>query len=237
MALRRTAFCIAAVVLAGFGGFATAASRPTDVAAGRCGKWAVPARIGGRLVCLRDNQRCAMSLGAQYRRYGFACVYGVLLTRWDYLWTRPLTDLRVAPGEPCPVTTETGRVGIYAGLGCGPAYPIGTHNVITMRMPPPEGWGPDWSGTKRVWLLDTRYAGRALVRGRQLDGPNEMRFVLGRPGFTAAKILNPIRELRVEGDTPSLTRLRVPGCYAYQVDGRAFSYLVIFEARVELTSP
>jgi hypothetical protein len=60
-----------------------------------------------------------------------------------------------------------------------------------------------------------------------------VRFVLGRPGFTAAKILNPIRELRVEGNTPSLTRLRAPGCYAYRVDGRPFSYLVVFEARVE----
>jgi hypothetical protein len=40
--------------------------------------------------------------------------------------------------------------------------------------------------------------------------------------------LNPIRALRVEGNTPSLTRLRAPGCYAYQVDGRTFSYRVLF---------
>jgi hypothetical protein len=26
--------------------------------------------------------------------------------------------------------------------------------------------------------------------------------------------------------------LRAPGCYAYQVDGRAFSYLIVFEALV-----
>ena len=157
----------------------------------------------------------------------------MLLTRWDFLSMRPLTDLRIEPGEPCPVTVQTGRVGRHTGLGPGPAYPIGPHNVITMRMPPPEGWGPEWSGTKRVWGMDARYARRALVRGRQLDGPNELRFVLGRPGFTAAKLLSPIRELRVEGDTPSLTRVRAPGCYAYQVDGAAFSYLVVFEARVE----
>ncbi len=49
-------------------------------------------------------------------------------------------------------------------------------------MPPPERYGPEWSGTKRHSLL---------------------------------------------------TRLRVPGCYAYQVDGRTFSYVVIFEARLE----
>jgi hypothetical protein len=103
-----------------------------------------------------------------------------------------------------------------------------------MPMPPPDGWGTEWSGTKRVWLVDDRYTGRILVRGHQLDGPNEVRFVSGRPGFTAEKLLNPVREHRFEwGDQPSLTRLRAPGCYAYQVDGRTFSYRIVFEARIE----
>jgi hypothetical protein len=199
----------------------------------RCGKWSVPARIAGKAVCLRENRICNMQLSAQYRRYGFACPSGRLLARWDFLRRRPLTDRRIASGEPCPVTTETGQVGAYPGLGPGPAYPIGTGSVITIRIPPPVGWGPEWSGTKRVWLLDTRFVARALVRGRQLDGPNEMRFVLGIPGFTEQKLFNPVRELRLEGTSPSLTRVREPGCYAYQVDGRTFSYLVIFEARLE----
>jgi hypothetical protein len=214
-------------------GDALSARGLSDSATGRCGKWAVPAQIRAKAVCLRDNQRCAAGLAMQYRRYGFVCQYGILLTRWDSLLRRSLTDVRVTPGEPCPVTAETGQVGSWAGLGRGPAYPMGTHSVISIRFPPPEGWGPEWSGTKRVWLLDTRYASRALVRGRQLDGPNEVRFVHGYPGFTAEKILNPVRELRIEGnDAPSLTRVRAPGCYAYQVDGRTFSYLVVFEARL-----
>jgi hypothetical protein len=236
MAVRCAVLCAAALILAGFAQFAIAAETRTDIAV-RCGKWAVAARVGGRVVCLRDYQRCVSRFATQYRRHGFDCAYGTLLTRWDYLRRRPLTALRIAPGKPCPLTNETGRVGSLAGLGSGPAYPIGLHAVVTIRMPPPEGWGSEWSGTKRVWLLDTRYAGRALVRGRQLDGPNEVRFVRG-PQWTPQKMLNPIRELWVEGDTPSLTRLIGPGCYAYQVDGRTFSYLVIFEARVETaTSP
>jgi len=232
MAGRCAVLCIAALLLTGFARLATAADVPTDVTVGRCGKWTVPAHIVGKLVCLQDDQRCAERLGAQYGRYGFVCVAGYLLTRWDYLRARPLIDRRVAPGEPCPVTTQTGRANGWAGLGPGPAYPMGTANVITMPMPPAERYGPEWSGTKRIWLLDTRYAARALVRGYQLDGPNEVRFVLG-PGWTDEKMLKPSRELPVDGDTPSLTRLRAPGCYAYQVDGRTFSYLVIFEARVE----
>jgi hypothetical protein len=208
----------------------TASAEGANSTATRCGKWAIPARIAGKAVCLKDNQRCNARRVAQYRRYGFDCD-GFLITRWDFLGKRPLTERRLAPGKPCPVTTETGRGPGYAGLGPGPAYPIGTHNVVTFRMPPEEGWGPEWSGVKRVWLLDTRHAGRALVRGRQLDGPNDVRFVRG-PQWTPAKMLNPVRELQVEGPTPSMTRLRAPGCYAYQVDGRTFSYIVVFEARL-----
>jgi hypothetical protein len=103
-----------------------------------------------------------------------------------------------------------------------------------MRMPPPQGWGSEWSGTKRLWLLDNRHVARVLVRGHQLDGPNEARFVYGRPAFTPENKLNPVPELRLDQwqDNPSQTRLRAPGCYAYQVDGRTFSYLVVFEARL-----
>jgi len=32
---------------------------------------------------------------------------------------------------------------------------------------------------------------------------------------------------------PSFTRLRAAGCYGYQVDGQAFSYVVVFRAEVE----
>jgi hypothetical protein len=217
---------------------ASAAGERTDATAARCGKWAVPAQIAGKAVCLRDSRTCKARLAAQYRRYGFDCVSGTLLTRWSYLRQRPLVQQQIEPGTPCPVTTETGQVGRYIGLGPGPAYPLGSHSVVTMRLPPPEGWGTEWSGTKRVWLLDNRYVGRALVRGHQFDGPNEVRFVYGRPAFTPQNRLNPVPELRLERyrDYPSLTRLRVPGCYAYQVDGRTFSYLIVFEARLEETT-
>jgi hypothetical protein len=108
---------------------------------------------------------------------------------------------------------------------------------IEITIPPREGWGPEWSGTKRVWLLESGYPGRILVRRRQLDGPGEVRFVYGRPGFTEVNRRNPVREFRIDGapfvDYPSLTRVRGPGCYAYQVDGRTFSYLIVFEARLQ----
>ena len=208
-------------------------------AAANCGKWQVPARIDGRSVCLREGRSCKASFRQQYERYGFVCQDGVLDVRWKYLRARPLDPRTVTPGDACPVTTQTGlpRGHSLPGLGPGPAYPIGTSPVITITLPPPENWGTEWSGTKRVWLVDSAYPGRILVRGRQLDGPGEVRFVLGRPGFTDLNRKNPVPELRIDAPlydslTPSLTRVRGPGCYAYQVDGRTFSYLIVFEARL-----
>ena len=75
-----------------------------------------------------------------------------------------------------------------------------------------------------------------LVRGRQLDGANEVRFEDGRPGFTPHGRLDPARELRLQNDErnhASTTRLRAPGCYAYQLDSAIFSRLIVFRAVLE----
>jgi hypothetical protein len=66
-----------------------------------------------------------------------------------------------------------------------------------------------------------------LVRGRRLDGPDELRFedpavpelVLPDDGRG-----NPWR------DYPGYTRLRAPGCYAYQIDTRSRSFTIVFRA-------
>ena len=129
--------------------------------------------------------------------------------------------------------------------GTGPAYPMLSSDpnpgaaerpVLVFKWPPPEGWGTEWSGSKVLWVVDRRVRqGRILVRGRQVGGPFEVRFQDGRPAFTTQERLNPATELRIEErmrDQPAATRVRTEGCYAYQVDGRTFSYLIVFEARL-----
>jgi hypothetical protein len=84
---------------------------------------------------------------------------------------------------------------------------------------------------KVLWAVDTpHYSGVVLIRGHQLDGLNELRFDNGDM---------PPTELRItpfpgtpDGWTgqPSYTRVRAPGCYAYQIDGLTFSKHIIFEA-------
>jgi hypothetical protein len=82
-----------------------------------------------------------------------------------------------------------------------------------------------------------------LVRGHQLDGPNELRFNGGLhdpntiDGPALAPVLTDLRLLPVAngdgepwGTALAYTRVRAPGCYAYQIDGLSFSDVVVFQA-------
>lgn len=154
---------------------------------------------------------------------------------------RPFHIPSIAGGSRCPTSSpnpkgDLSRLG-FAGpaWGEGPAYPGGLDRgegkpVLRYADPiPPESgfYGSTWFGNKVLWMVDPAYRGPVLVRGRQLDGPNELRFDRG---------VLPPRELRISprpapSSRPSYTRLRAPGCYAYQVDGLGFSYTITFEAR------
>jgi hypothetical protein len=153
---------------------------------------------------------------------------------------RPLHIPRIAPGAPCPTSKPDprGDLSRFKGLvgtawGRGPAYPGGLGNdkpVLIYAYPPlptSEWAGSEWSGQKVNWITNPSFRGRILIRGRQLDGPNELRFNDG---------LVPPREMRVIGrgpgyGTPSYTRVRADGCYGYQIDGAHFSRVIVFEAR------
>ena len=149
---------------------------------------------------------------------------------------RPLRIPSIVPGTPCPTAArdprgELTRIGFHgAAWGVGPAYPIGLGSESRPQLgyldPIPQSsefFGSGWSGNKVLWVVDRAYRGPVLIRGRRLDGPEELRFERGFP---------PPRELRLTAPaTPSYTRVRVAGCYAYQVDGLGFSYLIVFEAR------
>jgi len=152
---------------------------------------------------------------------------------------RPLHIPRIAPGAPCPTSKPDPRGDLsrwgFVGTawGRGPAYPggLGRDRPVLGYVYPPqresEFFGSEWAGQKVLWIVDPSYRGRILVRGRQLDGPNELRFERG---------LVPPRELHLIGRgphtaRPSYTRVRADGCYAYQIDGAHFSRVLVFEAR------
>jgi len=162
---------------------------------------------------------------------------------------RPLHVPHLATGSRCPVsrvnrTVRFAAFGTARGIGAGPAFPIGfgRPGSVLEFVPPASGtdFGDSgWGGQKVLWLVTPAYRGPVLIRGRRLDGQQLVR-------FEGAGMRIPPRELRIptratlngnpgvsdlgQRYRPSYTRLLVPGCYAYQVDGTTFSRVVVFRA-------
>ena len=143
------------------------------------------------------------------------------------------------PGSACPATPASGTLGDHGvvdatggpAFGPGPAYPTLSSEDGHAALRYLVGWGyKGWDGTKLLWSVP-RYTGPYIVRGRQIDGPGALRFDQG-PDWSW-KLHG---ELRLVGPyalmNPAATFLRSPGCYAYQVDGRGFSYVIVFSARI-----
>jgi hypothetical protein len=133
---------------------------------------------------------------------------------------RPLHLPQVAANADCPV--KEGR---------GPAYP--GKATLTVEFPPTGSWaGSAWSGARISWFVAASYHGPVLVRGRRLDGSSWVRFGEGKL---------PASELRIAAGrrrSTSYTRVRAPGCYAYQIDGTTFSRVVVFRVlREQGTTP
>jgi hypothetical protein len=185
------------------------------------------------------------------RRLALAVALGVAISTgsadagiWKKLH-RPLHIPHIAAGAACPTTPKTGPLpSSFSGtarFGPGPVYPgffagpAGPEAVVNFQYPPPdesELRGSRWSGQKMPWMRSPSYRGPVLIRGRQLDGTHRVRFGLA---------LVPPTELRIGswgtaagapgwGFRASMTRLRAPGCYGYQIDGRTFSRVIVFEA-------
>jgi hypothetical protein len=238
MSAPRTALAIGVLAIAVAA--ASAVARPAaEAPAGGCVSGATSAVISGRHVCLLQGASCRAKLNSAYHRYLFTCSRRGLAFWWRGLLRRPLQIPSIAAGSVCPATPADGTLGEHGypdvaavpAFGPGPAYPAlaseDGHAVLTYLI----GWGYEgWDGTKLLWTVPS-YTGPYIVRGRQLDGPGVLRFDQG-PNWS-----NKLHdELRLTGPftllNPAATFLRAPGCYGYQVDGRGFSYVIVFEARV-----
>jgi hypothetical protein len=151
----------------------------------------------------------------------------------------------VQPGNSCPVTSAKTNVSpdYKAAYGSGPAYVVsGTTNGMSLYSAPPfNGDTNDWGGMRETWEIAHSYTGTVLIRGRQIDGANPVQFNGGVTEVpTNATGTEPMLEtLTLKGGQPgqgwstwvTYTRLKSPGCYAYQVDGTNFSYVVVFAAK------
>lgn len=157
---------------------------------------------------------------------------------------RPLEIPELSFGRPCPVSDLRQVSPAFApALGPGPVYPVGFGKDATLAFeypPAPNSQFADseWGGEKTLWVADPNYTGPILIRGRQVDGPSEVRFDVGGGELLDELQLPPAYAANYTGgwrNFPSHTRLRTAGCYGYQVDGSTFSIVVVFKA--EATSP
>lgn len=86
-----------------------------------------------------------------------------------------------------------------------------------------------------LWFVNPGYQGLVLVRGHQVDGPHMIRFDGGPDSRPLAQQL--VIDTTLGGspwpNTFAATRLQIPGCYAYQVDGANFSEVIVFQAVVQ----
>ncbi|HET8660684.1 MAG TPA: hypothetical protein VFM55_16980 [Micromonosporaceae bacterium] len=120
-------------------------------------------------------------------------------------------------------------------FGAGPARPAGlAPGAVLAYLAPAEhsGWTDrTWGGQKVLWAVDPATTGPVLVRGRRLDGPEPLAFE--DPPLPELLLNTDPYEGQPGGwkDYPSHTRIRAPGCYAYQVDTAAGTWSVVFVAR------
>jgi hypothetical protein len=148
-----------------------------------------------------------------------------------FAYRRPLRLPKLARGAACPVSTPDPTVdfsayGVAAGLGKGPAYPVGMASGTLQLAPAVNFESKLWGGQKVLWFVLPSYKGPVLIRGGRLDAKGDVRFEVGNM---------PPKELFLPAydgprDRASYTRLKAPGCYAYQVDGTSFSTIVVFRA-------
>ena len=149
------------------------------------------------------------------------------------VWTplrRPLRIPTLGPNRTCPVARPaTGfnfaQYGVGRGVGPGPAYPIGwADGTIAITWRSNDVDATLWGVQKVLWFVRPSYRGPVLVRGIGLDNPYRVRFERGRIPPTELRLPKGTR------DRPSYVRIRKPGCYAFQIDGRTFSRSIVFHA-------
>ena len=149
---------------------------------------------------------------------------------------RPLHLPMLASGATCPRMIEHKIFPSFGlALGDGPVYPVGDgpwkHGIFYFG----DARADDgWYYLKVLWVGSPQYHGPILIRGHQIDGPNELRFSKGIGSSGDATLFFPTSS---EGYSPggwtswpSYMRVTAPGCYAYQVDGTSFSEVIVFQA-------
>jgi hypothetical protein len=154
---------------------------------------------------------------------------------------RPLHWPHVGPSGRCPAsrglrTTTPFLTGVLLGHGLVEpliANPVTQGGTATLGAPADF---PHWRALKVIWMSPPSYQGPFVVRGTRLD----RRGILGfggspQPGPLVAPPGPTINSYSGYRTWPDAAWVRHPGCYAWQVDGLAFSETIV--VRLVLPGP
>jgi hypothetical protein len=140
-------------------------------------------------------------------------------------------------GAACPVSAQQVAHNLDAEFGSGPA--VGSGPIYALMVEMQEGvlrysqsysqvhYKDGWASSKVLWMAKPEVHGPILVRGQQIDGDNWIGFGMGdTPDF----VLHwEAASRKGWASFPSETRIRAPGCYAYQVDSQKGSEMIVFK--------
>lgn len=145
------------------------------------------------------------------------------------LLQRPLRKPESA--ERCSPTFTHRAASAYGKVqGRGPVYPV-SPGRLQVPFPNPAGsiWGKSkFSGFKIRWIARRQYTGPVLVRGFALRGNDPVRFNSHLKKYLFSPGYSPDTSRWHEYAAWHYVRVRRPGCYVWQIDGRSFSRLVVF---------
>jgi hypothetical protein len=155
-----------------------------------------------------------------------------LKTALPFLQQRSLRVSALAAGEACVVAPgKQVAPELSPALGDGPIYLVyGTEGTTSYSQSREDG---GWYYLKTIWTAPPDFHGVFLLRGHQVDGPNEVRFSEDATATPDPQAVFSSDDAGSEasGWLPWLhyVRVRAPGCYGIQVDGLNFSYIIRFK--------
>jgi len=162
------------------------------------------------------------------------------------LLARPLHFPTLGPGGRCPVSTGSKLDNSYftgTALGRGPVRVLlaDRGDVLRGRVDLGASAAHRWSALQTLWIAMPRYSGAFVVRAARVGAPRPIEVQASQTGLSPGS--GPL--VVAEGSTsnsqdgyrtvPGSTWVRSPGCYAWQVDGRGFSEIVVVDAMASTT--
>jgi hypothetical protein len=158
---------------------------------------------------------------------------------------RPLRLPRIASGARCPISHGALASSLARGLarmpvaGAGPVYLMSVGDDPAGSVGVGQADSQGWRGQKAPWLASPAYRGPILIRGARIDGRGELRFARG-----TGEHLRKLYERRGQNVQPNGWRVwpglllaRSPGCYALQIDGTAFSRVIVIRVHTASSWP